>query len=126
MSTVFGIPTVKRNVQSYLVSPVFCFDRQRNVEIANCNFEYVIYNHAFDFQETTLASLFINMVEGEKNDSLVIVLVAETNLPDVAIISSLVGQKFSEVDHGFKFNHIAIISSIVGEKFSEVSPRFPV
>lgn len=64
MSTVFGIPTVKRNVQSYL--------------------------------ETTLASLFDNMVEGEKNDSLVIVLVAETNLPDVAIISSLVGEKFSE------------------------------
>ena len=78
------------------------------------------------FQETTLASLFDNMVEGEKNDSLVIVLVAETNLPDVAIISSLVGQKFSEVDHGFKFNHIAIISSLVGEKFSLVSQRFPV
>ena len=54
------------------------------------------------FQETTLASLFDNMVEGEKNDSLVIVFVAETNLPDVAIISSLVGEKFSEVDHGFQ------------------------
>ena len=54
------------------------------------------------FQETTLASLFDNMVEGEKNDSLVIVLVAENKLPDVQIISSLVGEKFSEVDHGFQ------------------------
>jgi len=34
------------------------------------------------YLETTLASLFDNMVEGEKNDSLVIVLVAENNLQD--------------------------------------------
>ena len=53
------------------------------------------------FQETTLASLFDNMVEGEKNDSLVIVFVAETNFQDVAIISSLVGEKFSEVSQRF-------------------------
>ena len=60
------------------------------------------------FQENTLNSLFNNMVEGEKNDSLVIVLVAENNLPDVAIISSLVGEKFSEVSQRFPSDVIAI------------------
>ena len=53
--------------------------------------------HQNVFKETTLTSLLESMNAEEREDTLIIVFVAETDLQNVANISSLVEEKFPEV-----------------------------
>ena len=53
--------------------------------------------HKTVFKEETLNSLLENMTEEERDDTLIIIFVAETELQHVTNVSSLVEEKFPEV-----------------------------
>jgi hypothetical protein len=78
---VIGIPTVKRQYQSYLVSP-----------------QHLLMSlHPEPNQVTTLQSVLENMTADEMEDSLIIIFIAETDPDSVYQISNDVQKQFSQV-----------------------------
>ena len=93
---VLGIPTVKRQYQSYLVSNLYLFANSLSLLLEYYNDISSVQLYRL-LQVTTLQSVLENMTLEEMEDTLIIIFIAETDPDSVFQISSDVQKQFHQV-----------------------------
>ena len=92
---VLGIPTVKRQYQSYLVSNLYLFANSLSLLLEYYNDISSVQLYRL-LQVTTLQSVLENMTLEEMEDTLIIIFIAETDPDSVFQISSDVQKQFHQ------------------------------